>query len=446
MSQTLSGKKRVTSAIRSETRLRGRALVLARGVCLLLTALMLVCLLPSFQAYYQVLHRVCDNPASCLLFTQATPNKLLALHRLGLELSGFVIYSLCVQTIVTLAFLTMGALIFWRRSDTWLGVLASLILTFLGCSGIFFSLVGSFQATNQPFILVLASQVFLPGDVPLGLFLLIFPTGRFIPRWSLAVVLLFFINGISFTLPAPYSFFFWPLFLQAMIILLELSGVIVIQIYRFLWVYTPIERQQAKWLFASFTGGVLCFASFFFGLPLLPGLNTPDSPAHLLDLLGGALLYLSLPLGTGIAILRYRLWDIDAIINKALVYGALTLLLAALYGGLIIGLESLSNLIIGRAFASPAVLVISTLAIAALFQPARRRIQALIDRRFYRQKYDSARTLEAFSATLKNEGNLRELCEQVLAVVQETMQPAHLTLWLCPPRQIREESVDLPHD
>lgn len=94
---------------------------------------------------------------------------------------------------------------------------------------------------------------------------------------------------------------------------------IAIQIYRFIRVYTPIERQQTKWLFASFAGGVLVFAIFFFGLPFLPGLNAPDSPAQLLDLVGAALLYLSLPLGTGIAILRYQLWDIDTIINKVLI-------------------------------------------------------------------------------------------------------------------------------
>lgn len=421
-----------------QTRLHGRALILARGIWLLLTAVMLVCLLPSFLAYSQVLHHVCDSPASCQLFTQATPDKLLALHRLGLSLDDFAIYSLCVQAVVTLVFLMVGWLIFWRRSDTWLGLVASFILNLEGCFGMFASLAGALDATNQPLILVLASQVFQLGDLALGIFLLIFPTGRFTPRWTWLVGLLFLSNNLTFSLPAPYSFFYWPPFLQATILLLELGSVIVIQIYRFLRVYTPLERQQVKWLFASFTGGVLVFALFFFGLPLLPGLGAPDSPAQLLDLLGGALLYLSLPLGTGIAILRYRLWDIDAILNKVLVYGGLSALLAGIYAGLIIGLENLVGLMSWQGSQQPVVLVVSTLVIAALFQPLRHRIQQSIDRRFYRRKYEAARILAAFSATLHQEVDLDQLREQLLAVVRETMQPTHVSLWLCKDNQNRK--------
>jgi hypothetical protein len=133
------------------------------------------------------------------------------------------------------------------------------------------------------------------------------------------------------------------------------------------------------------------------------------------------------------AILRSRLYDIDVIINKALVYGSLTVLLAVLYAGLIIGLETLAGVITGRAFSNPFALVISTLAIFALSQPLRRRIQRIIDQRFYRRKYDAARTLEAFSATLRNEVDLASLSEHLVKVVQETMQPASVSLWLRPP-------------
>jgi hypothetical protein len=139
---------------------------------------------------------------------------------------------------------------------------------------------------------------------------------------------------------------------------------------------------------------------------------------------------LMLPISIAIAILRSRLWDIDTIINKALVYGSLTALLAAVYAGLIIGLESLAGLF-SRQSTQPPVIVVSTLAIAALFQPLRSRIQRLIDRRFYRRKYDAVRTLEAFSATLRNEVDLATLSEQLLGIVEETMQPAHVSLWLC---------------
>ncbi len=141
---------------------------------------------------------------------------------------------------------------------------------------------------------------------------------------------------------------------------------------------------------------------------------------------------LAVPICIGIAILRYRLWDIDVLINRALVYGSLTGLLAAAYAGLIIGLESLGRLFTAQA-SQPVVLVISTLVIAALAGRVRRRLQSLIDHRFYRRKYDAEKTLAGFSATLRQEVDLAQLQTQLLAVVQETMQPEQVALWLRQP-------------
>jgi hypothetical protein len=141
---------------------------------------------------------------------------------------------------------------------------------------------------------------------------------------------------------------------------------------------------------------------------------------------------LLIPLSFGIAILRYRLYDIDIIINRTLVYGSLTALLALLYIGLIVALQALVGALTGTLSQQPLVIVTSTLVIAALFQPLRRGIQNIIDRRFYRRKYDAARTVAEFDATLRNEVDLQQLSEHLVAVVQETMQPAHISLWLRP--------------
>jgi len=141
--------------------------------------------------------------------------------------------------------------------------------------------------------------------------------------------------------------------------------------------------------------------------------------------------------------LRFRLWDIDVLINRTLVYGSLSTLLALIYFGCVFGLQALFHALSGQVAASPAIIVISTLVIAALFQPFRQRIQQAIDRHFYRQKYDAAKTLAAFSATLQGKLDLTELGEQLVGVVNETMQPSHVSLWLLPPEHQTHE--DLKH-
>jgi hypothetical protein len=176
---------------------------------------------------------------------------------------------------------------------------------------------------------------------------------------------------------------------------------------------------------------------------LVPVLAAPGSLYPLVYNQVGIGLSLSIALSFGFAILRSHLWDIDALINKALVYGLLTGLLLTLYAGLIIGLTSLANAMSGgKASEQPIALVVSTLAIAAVFLPARQRIQRLIDHRFYRRKYDAEQTMAAFSATLQSVVDLEHIRTQVLAVVQETMQPAHVSLWL---RQPERAPTDVAH-
>jgi hypothetical protein len=255
------------------------------------------------------------------------------------------------------------------------------------------------------------------------------------------VLVLLWVAQFSFyALPAPYAAFYWPVALFAAEILVVYGSTAAVQIYRYRRLYTPVQRQQTKWVVFGFAMGVLLNVLGNLLGAVVPGLNAPDSPYQLLSGFWTGVLYVSISLSVGIAILRYRLWDIDTIINKALVYGSLTALLAALYAGLIIGLESLAGLVTEQAN-QPVALVVSTLAIAALFLPVRRRIQNLIDRHFYRKKYDAEKILAAFSARLRNVVDLNELRAQVLAVVQDTMQPVHVSLWLRSPERQRIERL-----
>ncbi len=180
-----------------------------------------------------------------------------------------------------------------------------------------------------------------------------------------------------------------------------------------------VERQQLKWFVysAAVMGGGFA-ASFLFS----------SGPANSIAWFSGILGFMVLPVATGIALLRYRLYDIDRIINRTIVYGAVTAVLVVVYLGSVVALRGLVFGFTGRS--SQLVIVASTLTIAALFNPLRRRIQGFIDRRFYRKKYDAARTLETFSARLRNETDLDALNADLLSVVRETMQPEHASLWM----------------
>jgi len=195
-------------------------------------------------------------------------------------------------------------------------------------------------------------------------------------------------------------------------------------------------RQQIKWLAfaASFLGSVYLFimsAGFIDWLISAPGTQSDLGT----QTLWGALLedvmllsFAAVPVAIGFAILRYRLYDIDLVINRTLVYGSLTAMLVALYFGSVVFLQYASRILTGGE--SQLAIVASTLAIAALFNPLRRRIQNLIDRRFYRRKYDAQKTLSTFSEKLREETDLEALNAELLSVVQETMQPEHVSLWL----------------
>jgi len=189
-----------------------------------------------------------------------------------------------------------------------------------------------------------------------------------------------------------------------------------------------VERQQIKWFAyaAAATVGGLVIAY------MIP--NTIDTPRWF-EWVGYALVVATtpaIPVSIGIAILRYRLYDIDRVINRTLVYGALTLMLALVYLGGVTATQALLGTLTGQQRLPQLTIVVSTLVIAALFNPLRHRTQEFIDRLFYRRKYDAAKTLEEFSAKLRDETDLHALSNDTLEAVRDTMQPAHVSLWLKP--------------
>jgi hypothetical protein len=183
------------------------------------------------------------------------------------------------------------------------------------------------------------------------------------------------------------------------------------------------ERQQLKWIASAAT--VLPFASLASVVSWYMGWYLA---ASVLPFLAPVLI----PLAAGYAVLRYRLYDIDVVINRTLVYGSLTATLVLVYFGGVVSIQGLFQAVTGRTEQSQLAVVVSTLAIAALFNPLRRRIQAFIDRLFYRRKYDAARTLEAFSHRLRDETDLETLKNTLVSAVRETIQPAHVSLWFRP--------------
>src|SRR5215218_1883536 len=182
------------------------------------------------------------------------------------------------------------------------------------------------------------------------------------------------------------------------------------------------ERQQIKWLAY---GGALAVGAVFVGGVIAPWFEEVGISLIIIGLLG-------VPIFTGVAVVRYRLYEIDIVINRTLVYGALTAALVAVYFGGVATLQALFRAFTGQEQQPQLAIVVSTLTIAALFDPLRRRIQSFIDRRFYRSKYDARKTLEAFSVKLREETDLQALNNELVSVVRETIEPSHVSLWLRP--------------
>ena len=412
----------------SETRLNGRWLFIARAGWVALTLLILTLNAIAIPQASALMLAVCQPGTLCI--NGWTPAEVSQIQQSGLTPGLLAAYKIGWSVGTTLIYTALAALIFWRRSFDRMALFCAYMLVLFG-GATYTGLLDLGLRTVSPAWFWLVGGLELLAQVCVPTFFLLFPSGRFVPRWSRWGVLIFVL------------YFVWYIFLTnaylgqlsgliSLVFAVLLLGLVGMQIYRYRSVSVYRERQQTKWVVFGLSVALGGFALFLiFGNLFLPLelLNSPVAKVLIPITVTNSLL-LFIPISIAIAILRSRLYDIDTIINKALVYGLLTAVLALLYFGLIFALQFLFQ---GMFHQNNAVaIVISTLAIAALFQPLRHRLQKIIDRRFYRRKYDAARTLAAFSATLRNEVDLNQLSEQLVAVVQETMQPVHVSLWLRP--------------
>jgi hypothetical protein len=423
----------------ANTRLSGSRLIMARTVCVVLVVLSLGLFVAALPVYYQQLQKACIDAVTCNLPGALNAGGLRALPAIGFSVSGYAAVTVIFWTLIEVIWSAIGFLIFWRKSDEWFVLLVALFLVMFNAF-----IPGPALALAYPILTVPIVLMTFLGQFLISVFFLLFPNGRFVPRWLGLVLLVALVQTVAQVLPptSPFNANNWPgLLINGPSTLILYGTVIFSQIYRYRRVSTPVERQQTKWVMLSIIGVVIGFIvlGLLFSV-IFPAMSQSNTPSSLIVNLAYPLLLLLLPASIGVAILRYRLYDIDVLINRTLVYGTLTVLLALIYIGLVISLQSLVRLFTGQVSQSPVVIVASTLAIAALVQPLRRRIQQVIDRRFYRRKYDAAKTLEAFSATLRSEVDLNQLRERLIAAVEETMHPAHISLWLRQPEHKTHEN------
>jgi hypothetical protein len=360
------------------------------------------------------------------------------LDEAGISTGFYAMYLLLLNVPSAMIWAAVGVVIFWRRSDNWIALLTSLFLILFGT----FSLNDGPEALahQYPALWLPVHLLQLFGTVSLAFFLYLFPNGRFVPRWAPWVILFWTAHEVAYylfpdsVLNTDRSFPLLDIVLLSAFTCIALGA----QVYRYVRVSNPVEREQSRWVIFGLVVaglGVLAFSAPFQG-----AFAQFSSPYALVIDAGFIGCMLMIPLTIGVAILHHRLWNIDVIINRTLVYGFLTATLVAGYFGAVVLLQQLFIVLTSQK--SPLAAVASTLLIAVLFNPLRRRIQALIDRRFYRRKYDSRKTLDAFAAELRHETNLDALSDDLLEVVRETMQPAHVSLWLRHDTSTRVKQAD----
>jgi hypothetical protein len=395
---------------------------------LIYTLLILAGHLVGFRLGYAYLHTVCSSGCSL------TPGNVHALEQMGLSITFYATLYLVIQVLYILVCVGVAVLIVVKKPGQWVPLGMSAFLVGLS----------AYEGTDYPALAAAYPVLSAPTQLLIGLgmgllgmyALVTFPNGQFGSRWVLGFYL---VNSVAVVL---FAFLTAPVFVLINTVFSQLSCPIIvgILIYRSRRLLTPKERAATRWIIASLSIFILIILPVFL---LFPVLAPADSFALLLVNIAGFF-------GCGIniagflmAVLYANAFDIDVFVRRTLVYTVLTATLALVYVGLILGSQFAFAAFSPQASQSPLILVGSTLVIYALSRPLRHGIQRIIDRRFYRRKYDAARTLEAFSATLRHEVDLATLSEHLVAVVQETMQPAHVSLWLRKDERHRKSNTEV---
>jgi hypothetical protein len=405
--------------------LTARRLFWARVLWVILAILLVVTgMAGRIQLINDVL-TVCDT-------CPVTPEHVAYLQSIGVSRGIYVAWQSILLFLWPLTWGTLGCLIFWRRSQDRAALILSALMMAIALGANYAPLVA--LAESQPAWVPLVLIVAILGNLSLAYFFL-FPNGHFVPRWGAILVLAFSILNVSDL----YNAFLpewlvnatqWPDWFYFTLALCTVASFIFGLVYRYWRLSTRIERQQIRWVvFATAVGFslfILTAATAF-----LPG-GLPEENVSFITLFiqpfGWVASIMLIPVAITISILRYHLWDIDVIIRKTLVYTALSGLLALVYFGMVILLQSVFDSVSGQQ--SPIAIVITTLVIAALFAPLRQRVQAFIDRRFYRQKYDAQQILAQFAQTARDEVEMDVLQAELVRVVQETLQPETVSIWL----------------
>ncbi len=354
----------------------------------------------------------------CPVYTQVTREDVALALEMGVP--TYLTLLLGGSILARLSLASVGLIIFWRRSDDWVAMIISgaLVAVLLeGGQGIDPAL-----HILQAVVMGIGTALFLP--IPF-----IFPNGRFQPRWLRWPVFLItvpYVLLVVFFLESP----FYAAVTAVLTILWVLFSIYAMTI-RYFRLATPVERQQIKWVLL---GIAVVFVNALY-YSIISALYPPGqpSPQRIVAQLINAPLYVGLygffAFAMLVAMLRYRLWDIDLLIRRTLQYTLLSALLALVYFGGVVLLERILSPLTGAAN-SPLATVITTLGIAALFHPLRHRVQEFIDRRFYRRKYNAAVALAQFAVTARDEVALERLASALTDVIRGTMQPETLFLWL----------------